>query len=236
MAEEHLGTRLKNARIERGLSLRSLAGAVGVSPSLLSQIENGKTNPSVDTLYTLVQHLDTSVDEMLGHTRGQTSSAQTPPTKALPVPTDRFVHQTLEETPVLEMENGVVWERLAALPGLDIEALRVTYQPGGSSSVEGRLMRHLGFEHIVMVSGELTVQHEFDTYVLRTGESMAFDSQRPHLFVNNSDQPATGVWYIFGRHAGDPEAPTLKKNITTGPMAKLTSGLDVLKNFESTGR
>lgn len=234
MAEEHLGSRLKNARIERGLSLRSLAASIGVSPSLLSQIENGKTNPSVDTLYMLVQQLDTSVDEMLGHQRtgGKTGRPAQEGAGTAPRLDGKLIHQTVEDTPVLEMENGVVWERLAVLPGLDVEALRVTYQPGGSSSVEGRLMRHLGFEHIVMLSGQLSVQHEFDTYTLKAGDSMAFDSRRPHLFVNNSDEPATGLWYIFGRHAEGPVSANEQPR-STGKGRKLTSGLDVLKNFES---
>lgn len=66
MDQSLLGARLRAAREAQGVSLRSVAAAIGVSPSLLSQIENGKTNPSVDTLYALVQQLGISVDAMLG--------------------------------------------------------------------------------------------------------------------------------------------------------------------------
>ena len=63
---ESLGDRLRQARTKRGLSLRSVAQALGVSASLISQVEIGKTQPSVSTLYALASHLGVSLDELLG--------------------------------------------------------------------------------------------------------------------------------------------------------------------------
>src|SRR3954463_9253733 len=59
-----LGYQLGIARKEAGLTLRELARRLGVSPSLLSQIENGKSQPSVATLYALAQTLEISVDSL----------------------------------------------------------------------------------------------------------------------------------------------------------------------------
>ena len=59
-----LGLQLRNARKGAGLTLRELAGRLGVSPSLLSQIENGKSQPSVATLYALAQTLQLSIDHL----------------------------------------------------------------------------------------------------------------------------------------------------------------------------
>lgn len=235
MEQGELGVGMRAAREGKGLSLRALAAAVGVSPSLLSQIENGRTNPSVDTLYALVQELDISVDAMLGREVSPASADSEHPVCVAPMrPTVGFVLQRAAETPVLEMENGVRWEQLAALQGLDVEALRVTYQPGASSSIEGRLMRHFGYEHIAMVGGELTVQHEFDTHILRAGDSMAFDSQRPHLFSNRADQPAVGIWYIFGRNAQAAQAEHHEpEGEVTGGSEPLNSAVDVLRTFRT---
>ena len=55
--EDTLGTRLRVERERRGLSLRELARRLEVSPSLVSQIETGKTQPSVRTLYAIVSEL-----------------------------------------------------------------------------------------------------------------------------------------------------------------------------------
>src|ERR1700743_1059950 len=59
---EPVGEGLRKHRQEAGMSLRALAREVGVSPSLISQIEHGKATPSVATLYALVSILDVSLD------------------------------------------------------------------------------------------------------------------------------------------------------------------------------
>ena len=59
-----IGDRLRERRHELGWSLRELADRLGVSPSLISQIERGRANPSVSTLYSIVQALDVSLDEL----------------------------------------------------------------------------------------------------------------------------------------------------------------------------
>src|ERR1700710_2539455 len=61
---EDLGRRLKEVRVRAGLTLRELARQADVSPSLISQIENGKSQPSVATLYTFSRLLHVSVDEL----------------------------------------------------------------------------------------------------------------------------------------------------------------------------
>ena len=60
-----IGDRLRRARAARGLSLRTLADRLGVSPSLISQVERGRAKPSVNTLYALARELEVSLDELL---------------------------------------------------------------------------------------------------------------------------------------------------------------------------
>ena len=60
-----MGDRLRQARRARGLSLRGLAEVVGVSPSLISQVETGRAKPSVNTLYALATELGISLDVLL---------------------------------------------------------------------------------------------------------------------------------------------------------------------------
>ena len=64
-----MGERLREARRAAGLSLRELADRLGVSPSLISQIETGRANPSVSTLYAIAAELDVSLDELLFNDR-----------------------------------------------------------------------------------------------------------------------------------------------------------------------
>ncbi|CAM5536948.1 hypothetical protein SPURM210S_04698 [Streptomyces purpurascens] len=59
-----VGARIRQARLERGTSLRALAREVGVSASLVSQIETGKSQPSVSTLYAITTALGISVESL----------------------------------------------------------------------------------------------------------------------------------------------------------------------------
>ena len=60
----NLGSRLREARLRSGLTLREVARQLGVSASFVSQLENGKSQPSVVTLYSLTQLLGVSIDQM----------------------------------------------------------------------------------------------------------------------------------------------------------------------------
>ena len=60
-----LGSSVRARRLEHGLSVRELAGRLGMSSSAVSQIETGKSQPSVRTLRALASELGMSVDDAL---------------------------------------------------------------------------------------------------------------------------------------------------------------------------
>jgi len=221
MTTEAIGGRLRDERLARGLSLRGLAQSLGVSASLISQIETGKTQPSVSTLYAIVTALGISIDDLLG-----VAPARTP----TPEPTPPVV-QHADENPVLEMENGVRWERLAVGTGGD-DALLVTYEPGASSSVEGRLMRHAGVEYAYLLEGELTLQLEFEEHLLRPGDSLHFDSVRPHLYSNRGDAVARGIWFVTGRRQHNGSMPAAPGTVAAAEGSPLASAVDVLQAMD----
>lgn len=64
VAIRQIGERIRAERERRGVSLRSLARTVGLSPSLISQIETGKCRPSVSTLYAITTALGVSVEDV----------------------------------------------------------------------------------------------------------------------------------------------------------------------------
>ncbi|CND52544.1 XRE family transcriptional regulator with cupin sensor [Mycobacterium tuberculosis] len=180
--------RLRDARTAAGLSVRELSRRVGISPSLLSQIENGRSEPSVATLYGLVTELSISVDEILGTS---TAANGKPPVARSPV-------QRAGNRATLVMDSGVTWERLTPDSDPHVEALLVTYPAGSSSSGNGGLMRHNGREYGYLLEGELVAQIGFETFTLRPGDAVSFDSATPHLYRNESTAPARGIWHIVG--------------------------------------
>src|SRR6478752_7663155 len=60
-----LGHRLRAAREQKSIGVRELARRLGVSASLISQIETGKTEPSINTLFAIVSELELSVNEIV---------------------------------------------------------------------------------------------------------------------------------------------------------------------------
>src|ERR1700761_3732742 len=62
---ERLASNLRRLRIARRLSLSELARATGMSKATLSGIENGRANPTVETLAGLAGALRISVTELL---------------------------------------------------------------------------------------------------------------------------------------------------------------------------
>ncbi|MFH8249411.1 helix-turn-helix domain-containing protein [Microbacterium sp. B2969] len=222
MATELIGVRLRDARLARGLSVRGLAQSLGVSASLISQIETGKTQPSVSTLYSIVSALGISIDELLG--------VVTAPEPAAP-PAVSAVVQRSHENPVIEMQNGVRWERLAVGDG-SADALLVTYEPGASSSVEGRLMRHAGVEYAYLLEGELTLELDFDTHVLHPGDSLHFDSVRPHLYTNRGDAVARGIWFVMGRREQNQAMPVARGTGVPAEDAPISSAVEVLQAMD----
>jgi hypothetical protein len=225
-----IGNELRRVRLAQKLSLRNVASAVGVSASLLSQVETGKTQPSVSTLYALVNHLGISLDGLM---RGQQSDkAQKAPAQGYKAGDDSIVRRR-SDNPVIEMENGVLWERLAD-GGSDVaDPLMVTYAPGSSSSVEGKLMRHAAIEYGVIIEGTLTLRVEWETYELFPGDSFSFDAGRPHLYENKSSKPARGIWFVIGtKDVVYQNLSDLGHSNGLTPQREAKSAVDVLKLME----
>ncbi|MFD5335523.1 helix-turn-helix domain-containing protein [Streptomyces hawaiiensis] len=199
-----VGARIRQARLERGTSLRALAREIGMSASLVSQIETGKSQPSVSTLYAITTALGVSVESLFDVRESAVASppGATPATvpHALAADPGRRIGPLVgaEGRETLELDSGVVWERLGRVPGAETDFLLVTYRPGGSSSGSGALMRHPGTEYGHLTSGELILTLGFEEYTLRPGDSVCFESTTPHRYRNDGEVPAVGVWFVSG--------------------------------------
>src|ERR1700722_9653888 len=62
-----VGARLRERRLERGITLRQFARDIDVSASFISQLETGKAQPSVATFYSICAALDISIDELFNY-------------------------------------------------------------------------------------------------------------------------------------------------------------------------
>jgi transcriptional regulator with XRE-family HTH domain/quercetin dioxygenase-like cupin family protein len=78
-----VGLRIRQERLRRGISLRALARDVGVSASMISQIETGKSQPSVSTLYAITSALRMSIEDVFSPA-GRLDEADEPAEAAAP--------------------------------------------------------------------------------------------------------------------------------------------------------
>lgn len=211
-----MGERLREARRARNLSLRTLAERLGVSPSLISQIETGRANPSVSTLYAIAAELDVSLDELLFNDRR-------PAEAAAPVRMDPASSGTMTPTPPVQraadrhrirLASGVNWQRLTTRSEPGVEFLHVTYEVGGASSPPDAFQRHPGHEWGYVLSGRLQVRIGFEEYVLEPGDAISINSSIPHRLATIGDEPVEAVWFVLGRAQFN--AQTLLEDHLTG--------------------
>jgi len=192
-----VGSRLRRERERRKISLRELARRVGVSPSLVSQIELDRVNPSVSTLYALVTELGMTMGDVFGDT-----SQQTPRTVSARPDGDGLVARPGTRRTV-NLASGVRWERLTPHSDPEVEFLHVVYPVGAESCPDDALVTHQGREYGYVSSGTLGVRVGFDEYELGPGTSIAFDSSSPHRLWTIGAEPVHAIWVVIGR-ASDP--------------------------------
>ena len=220
MMNDEARSRLREARQAAGLSLRDLGRRVGVSASLLSQIENGKSDPSVSSLYALVSELGLSLDTLL-----DTGQGGAPSLRAMPAASPVLLQG---QRRILDMDSGVRWEQLTPGGAGHVDSLLVTYQPGGQSSSSGELMTHAGVEYGYLLEGEVTLVLGFETYLIRAGDSVSFPSSTPHLYRNLGDTPSRGIWFVVSGEVTSAEVPPS----AFSPTGRPNSAVQVLQEFK----
>lgn len=180
-----LGARLKKAREAREMSTRKLAEKLKVSPGLISHIENGRSAPSVNTLYAMATVLGISLDVVfdLDNRAGYENS-----TPGGHVSVTRYGHRVRTTG-----HPGAHWEALSSADGPLLMGL-LTYDAGASTVLDTAPVGHVGVEYGFVVSGVLEVRVNDDVVRLSTGDSFEFDATAPHVLSNPGPLPALVVW------------------------------------------
>lgn len=213
-----IGELVAGYRRERRLKVSELARQVGVTPSLISQIERGNSRPSVATLFALAEALDVSLDVFAGRSPAtEATAAQAPaPDAVAPVTSappasatgDRYL-VTRSQRRTISIAGGVTWEMLTPSRHDQLEFIELVYAPHAESNEA--LYRHPGFETVLVLSGRLRIQVGFDEYTLDPGDSISFPSSLPHRYTNPFDQETRAVTAILRDHpqdGGEPPRPS----------------------------
>lgn len=172
--EIRIGRQIRHLRLVKGLRLRDLAAASGLSESLLSKIENDKSTPSLGGLHRIARALETNVSHFF-------AAAEREP-GVVTRQGERAVVRTGSET----------MEGLApdSEPHL-LQSAIVCVDPGGGSQGS---RSHAGEEVGYLLSGELELTVDGTLYRLQAGDSFMFRSDLSHSYRNAGEEPARILW------------------------------------------
>ncbi|WP_038164017.1 helix-turn-helix domain-containing protein [Verrucomicrobium sp. BvORR106] len=164
----HLGARVKQLRSDRNWSLEALAGASGVSRSMLSEIEREQANPTLAVTLRIAQAFGMSLSELI-ETPGVTSSI------TVIRHHDRAFHYRSDDHCRIRTLSPLNLEK-------DVEFYEVELQPGGAlrsaPHFEGTR------EFLTVVKGLVKVESNEDTDTLHHGDSTTYRADVPHAIVN----------------------------------------------------
>jgi transcriptional regulator with XRE-family HTH domain len=167
-----LGERIRERRKELNLTAKDFAQLAGVSPALISQIERGNTDPSLDSLRRIARALNVPLFDLFDERPRQHA---------------RVVRREQRMT-LTAPDGGIAYERVSPGNGR-LELLHGVLQPGTVSSPT--LWAHPPSEEcVVVVEGTVVVEIEDEEIVLGPGDSAYFDSARPHRYRNDTEAPA----------------------------------------------
>lgn len=188
-AAASFGGEVRELRKARGLTLKQLSVASGVSLSHLSAIERGASKPSLDVIGSIAEALSVSPDWFFAKRSGAG-------------PFERACIVRRHERRNLnalygqsEGEIGYTDRLLSSTIGGRFYMGLARYAPGAERPDEPMLV-HDGEEHGVIIEGELEMTLGDEVITLRAGDSYSFEARIPHHARNRTDAPALLVWAV----------------------------------------
>jgi transcriptional regulator with XRE-family HTH domain len=175
-----LGTKVRQFRTERSMRAKELAEAAGVSPSLISQIENDVTTPSIDVLRRIAAALHVAVGDFFN------AGGRSVPNNRVAVNHSPVVRANARKKLILPTSNWVYELLTPDLQGR-LELLWLEIGPG---SGQEEFSIHEGEEANVVIKGRVHIWVEDEEYVLEEGDAITFESSRPHRTVNLDSETA----------------------------------------------
>jgi transcriptional regulator with XRE-family HTH domain len=169
--EAPLGKRLRTLRHEQDLSIRALAEKCGISVNTLSLIENNRTSPSVHTLNLLAGGLGVPLIALFEEEKHE----------------QKPVYQRCGQRELIRFSQGTLEKLGEGLPPLGAEPILVTLDTDQSNADE---IAHAGREFIYCLDGRVTCMIAGQTYVLLPGDSLLFDANAPHRWINTYSAPS----------------------------------------------
>ncbi len=175
-----IGTNIKRLRQERGYGLREFAGKVDVSASFISQVENGKINPSLAKFKNIADALNTTVGQLIGENQN---------------PVKSVIVKKNERKYADHLGDGINIYMLATPdPIKQMEPLLIKMDRSATSGKDR--YQHYGQEFVLVLKGKLEISLNEKKYILNKGDSIYFNSNVPHSFRNIYENETEVIWVV----------------------------------------
>jgi len=179
MEDMDLGERIQSYRKTSHISLRELASMAGISPSMLSQIENNAVNPSINTLKSIAEALEVPLYKFF--------------TPREPGPADQIVRKGKHQI-IGRLGTDVTYKLLTPDTKGTIEFMLMEFPPETTTRAKPR--GHLGEETAYVISGHVVVTVDDQTYILEPGDSIRILPNHPHKWTNATQEDASVIFAI----------------------------------------
>jgi transcriptional regulator with XRE-family HTH domain len=164
-----LAININTLRLKRNLSLGKLATLSGVSKVMLSQIEKGGSNPSINVICKIAKGLNVPYTALLEDNRG--------------------ISEIVREEDALFQSDADgqfrVYTYYNASEKRNFEFFRFELDPGTRYTSSGHGTKLI--EYIMVIEGELTLMVNDRTYVLKANESIDLDTTDEHTYYASGD-------------------------------------------------
>ncbi len=177
-----VGANLRRLRVRRGLSLERLAQASGVSRAMLSQVELGRSTPTITVLWRIAQALGVPFSALMTDRRaaGPTVQRRTE-AKVLTSHDGRFSSRAL--FPFDEPRRVELYELRLAPQAVERAE---PHAPGTT-------------ENLVVSAGAVEIEVDGARTTLAAGDAMLFQADVPHAYVNPGEREA--ILYLVMSYA-----------------------------------
>lgn len=172
-----IGTRLRAARLARGLTLEAVGAAAGISQGFVSKLERDQVSPSVASLVAICEAVGLKVGELF----------EPPPSQIV-----RAGHGA----PINFGGEGA--EEFLLTPGTqnEVDVIHSIIEPGGTAG-DDLYSLDCEVEFIYVLDGRITVILGNDEHELATGDSMTFRGRDPHAWRNTSSTEGCEVLWVL---------------------------------------
>jgi transcriptional regulator with XRE-family HTH domain len=178
-----LGNRIKKVRESKHLTLKNIEAAAGISATHISEIERGKTSPTLGALIRISKALGKEPAYFIEEKEMSDVSLVT-------------VENRIQES--LEGGAGMLERLTASIPGGRLQACAITLAEGKSH--RGEPHTHHGNEAALVLSGRVLFKVAEREFELGEGDSIVYDALEPHAYLNaSSDEPASMLWVCSER-------------------------------------